>query len=211
MKRFLILLLLIATTCFATERFVFLSGDSEGWVMSPQLPPPGDGYECIELITPVVGSPICEIFPGEWVNNGAWMAEHAIQPDRACYALGCNYGYAELNGTRFKGHRAGFLAALRHVLSDEAEPGGFKENDTHPQPPGSVDLPRDGWEGLTPPDIVIPREITLRTGDVLHVWLQGSAGMADIDGVIVPCFYLAWPDDEPAPPCESFGGEILVP
>lgn len=204
----LVLVLLIATVCFATERLVFLSGDSEESIMSMQIPPPGD-YECTELLTPIVGSPICDMFPGEWVGNGAWMAEHSIQPDRAAYALGCNNGDTELNGGRFKGNRQGFLDGLQYALTTEAQ-GGI---------PGETykDKPRDEWNKDEIDDIVPMycrwlKRYAMQQNDILHLWVQGTAGMVVVDGIETPCFYLAWGDDWPEPPaCETYGGELLVP
>ncbi len=212
MKKLLLLtILLIATTCFATERRIlmtFLSGDSEVATMSMQLPPPGD-HECTELLTPITfNNPICELFPGDWVGNGAWMAEHSIQPDRAAYALGCNNGNTPLNGEKFKGNREGFLLALQSVLMNEVSEGGFKDNAA--DPPSD---PRRDIEDIVPNYAFWEdKQTSLRRGDILHLWIQGTAGMAIIDGIETPCFYLAWSEEWPEPPdCATYGGELLVP
>ena len=204
----LVILLLVATTCFATERLVFLSGDSEIATMLEQLPPPGDGYECTELVPPVVNSPICDISPGDWVGNGAFVAYYSIQPDVACFALGCNNGNTPLNGRRFKGNREGFLQALQNVLNDPVSGGGLQENGANP-----AGNPKKDMDDITPTyPFWADKHTTLQSGDVLHLWIQGTGGMAVVEGVEIPCFYLAWSDDYPHPPaCETYGGELLLP
>lgn len=205
----LVIVLLIATTCFATERLVFLSGDSEEEIMSQQLPPSGDGVVYTELFTPITaGSPICDLFPGDWVGNGAWAAQHSIQPDRAAFALGCNNGDTPLPGARFKGNAQGFLAALQYALMTEAQEemeGSYGRD--------SRDNRR--WNEI---DDIVPmyhhhlKHYAMQPGDVLHLWIQGTGGMVTINGIETPCFYLAWPDDGQNPPiCELFGGVIMVP
>ena len=177
--------------------------------MSQQLPPPNGGTTYTELVTPITAdNPTCEYFPGDWVGNGALAAYHSILPDRAAFAMGCNNGDTPLYGQRFKGNREGFLAALQSVLMNEASEGGFKDNAA--TPPSD---PRRDIEDIIPHYAFWEdRPTSLRRGDVLHLWIQGTAGMAIVDGIETPCFYLAWSENWPEPPdCSTYGGELLLP